>query len=279
VDDTTCGFDQACDAGRCVCDPDQCAPGWGCVEGGSHCRQLDMSVGCTPGLCPEGQACSTDLGRCIDVDSPPSCDDGTLCQGNDDCMGLLGVCDDGCCVECVDDSTCAGDQVCTNSTCVDAPSPSCEVCDLNNPGTCNVDAPLCFQGCCVECLVNVDCKNDEICSSDSTCIDKPSCVDVPDICAMSERCDTASGECLPANPTCQNPQDPLACPEGMFCNPSSNQCEPSMPTDCGLCNPDCTCDNGLTCNGFSCTGCTDGIDPRCPMADGAAGLCLSGVCY
>ncbi len=275
VDDTACGFDQTCDAGQCVCAPSKCAPGWGCVEGGSHCRQLDMSMACTPGSCPEGQACSTDLGRCIDIETPPSCDDGesASCQGNDDCTGMLGVCDQGCCVECVDDSTCSGNQVCMDSSCVEPSPPSCQVCDPNNPGACNMDTPLCFQGCCVACLVDVDCRDGESCSDDNTCVPKPSCVDDPSICTMSERCDTISGEC---RPTCQGSVNG-ECPEGQHCNPITNQCESGI-TECGRCNPGCTCDGGLTCDGINCIGCNDGIDPRCPMIEGSSQLCLSGVC-
>jgi hypothetical protein len=51
-------------------------------------------------------------------------------------------------------------------------------------------------------------------------------------------------------------------------------CEGTTPGGCGGCNPDCTCDNNLTCNGFACEGCTDGLDMRCPGVP----LCFGSLC-
>jgi hypothetical protein len=45
---------------------------------------------------------------------------------------------------------------------------------------------------------------------------------------------------------------------------------------CGGCNPDCTCNGTLTCDGFVCSGCDDTflVDPNCPDS----GLCFGGIC-
>jgi hypothetical protein len=56
---------------------------------------------------------------------------------------------------------------------------------------------------------------------------------------------------------------PDVCSAGQFCNPFTQKCEDLGGGECGLCNSDCTCGGGLTCEEGLCAGCSVPFDPAC----------------
>lgn len=246
--------------------------------------------------CSGNQVCDTTSGQCIDPGSDNCNDDPDLCADNEycadngecrtnncgdlspsDCTGLTPVFDGpNCqCVACLDASNCAPGQICNNGTCEDTQSGGCQIsCDPNTPGICSgTGTPYCINECCVECLGAADCGGGEICL-DGFCGLPPDCSTDPSVCPTGYECN-AQGECAaPQTGQSCDPSDPSSCPVGTFCDPETSQCG-GLGGDlgCGFCNEDCTCDGGLTCNGFACEGCTM-FSSDCPTGQ----FCLTGIC-
>jgi len=265
-----CGLDGTCTDPPETCSSDEdCAVGLRCDTEESLCGTPTL---CDDVTCEMGFICDPRLGECI-ADSC-SGQDPAMCVGN----GRSIVWDnDACsCVECIDVSDCPnlGDVCNDNGQCSPCPTP----CDSGTPGTCQgKDGSYCVDGCCLECIGHTDCVN-QVCVN-GACVDFPKCAASPDLCPSGTTCiedeckaDTSTGEC--------DPRDADSCPFGQFCKPGTGgnaQCAPIGGVDgCGLCGGDCTCDNGLTCEGFACRGCTSTIDADCPTEYPA---CFGGACF
>ncbi len=147
------------------------------------------------------------------------------------------------CVTCENEGQCPAGDVCNEvGECV---SDSCESCSEHSD--CG-EGRFCSFGCCVDCLLSDDCDVGSCVGGRCT-----SCEDDPSICADNQECVDHQCESTTTPGDCGG----VTCEDGEWCNPETEQCEHG----CGHCNPDCTCDNGLTCDGFFCTGCT-------PFGDG-----------
>jgi hypothetical protein len=112
------------------------------------------------------------------------------------------------------------------------------------------------------------------------CGQPPSCAQDPNACPSGYTCQNGTCAASTNGGGACDPMDPSSCGGFGFCDPSTNTCSSIGGGSCGLCNADCTCDNGLSCStGFFCDGCTDGLDPRCPGGiPGLGGICLGGIC-
>jgi len=299
TDDSQCGAEESCnDANECVCDSSKCAEGFTCDEEANACVENPITS-CDQVTCGPTQACDPTTFECIEVCTTEpgqtnSCPAGQFCNAStgqceestcvdktpEDCTGDTPYlnpefCE---CVECFEDSQCGEGQSCnvTFGLCQGA----CEnPCDASTPGSCDAapGAPYCYADCCVECIGAADCPQGQICV-DGFCGAQPSCALDPTVCPNGYEC--VADQCQPSNTggAC-DVSDPTSCPFGQQCVPGSGDstmgtCEGTTPGGCGGCNPDCTCDNNLTCNGFACEGCTDGLDMRCPGVP----LCFGSLC-
>lgn len=275
-----------CSTPECFID-DDCPDGEQCIQ--NHCggpyNDVEQQEECTgPDDCPDGQTCSPG-GNCID-DTNGGGGGGEECTTNEECPSGY-ECDDGdcveeegeecnkdasecppeqpyvdttaCeCVECLVGTDCGPDQDCENGVCVDEDpinGGECTPCDPTQPGICNDPTPYCVEDCCVECIGSGDCTGTEACV-DGFCSDPGGCSSDAE-CPSGYSCENGQCEAPQSGQKC-DPQDPDSCPDGQFCDPDTEECEPlgSSGAGCGLCNPDCTCDNNLTCDGFFCVGCT-----------------------
>jgi Cys-rich repeat protein len=280
---TSCGAGKVCDmaTGTCMiqnitsCDEVTCQPGTFCDPVDFMCKP-----GCTdqpgqPTSCQAGEVCNMATGQC--VGSTCGGRDGSECTdptrpkwNNVNCF----------CAECTTDTECpAGESCNANGTCQ-----ACAPCDPATPGICgagaNANAPYCIAGCCVQCIGNADCPAGNICL-DGVCGQPPSCAQDPTSCPSGTTCQNGVCQAQQGGGGACDPMDPTSCGGLGFCDPSTNTCtDIGGGLGCGLCNADCTCDGGLTCEqGFFCGGCTAPVDPRCPGGiPGIGGLCLGGLC-
>lgn len=182
------------------------------------------------------------------------------------CRSLDGCCPGGC--------TSAVDSDCDAGTPVDHPpvtdppvvGPSC---DPNVEGTCPNTTPYCVDGACRECVGAGDCAVGDLCI-DGGCSAPPSCGAGTSRCPADYNC--TNGVCeAPVGAAC-NVNDPGSCPDGLFCDSATQTCvNAGGDVGCGFCNPDCTCDGNLSCNGFMCEGCSL-VDPNYACPEGM--LCL-----
>lgn len=271
-DDSDCDGDDRCIDGVCAeaqpcSSSDDCPDGYRCTLAG-YCTKDDDNGGnggdpdCTGDEdCPGDEVCED--GTCIDDG-----DNGETCDLEPaDCVDPEPHFDEQACecAECLDETDCDGaNEQCINGSCTPAGSEDCPSgieCDPNNPGTCGGDTPYCIDECCVECIGAGDCDGNELCV-DGQCQDSAGCEDDGD-CPSGYDC-SASGECVPPE-TGEDCSTDADCPDGQFCDPQTNTCQ-SLGGDmgCGFCNDDCTCDNGLTCDGFMCTGCAWLTEDDCP---------------
>lgn len=273
-----CRAEQITSCAQVMCSPEQ-----KCVPQTFECVDVCTSAQGMPNSCPEGQVCSATTGEC----SVNACvgKDPEQCQGdaehpywNDTFCA---------CVACIDSTHCsgAGESCNGNGECTVCQT----LCDSSTPNTCQGATPYCISGCCSECIGTVDCPSGEVCL-EGFCGVPPDCSTDPSICPSGLVCE--GGMCRPAaSGTSCNPQVPGSCPFGQMCTPDqsgmSGMCSSANiggGLGCGFCNDDCTCDGGLTCEGFVCTGCKGlfgsgvGLDSNCPSGQGGAGLCAAGIC-
>lgn len=259
--------------------PGDCPTGQTCNFAG---RCVESNNGGTTGCedhgdCTSPQICDFESGSCITPTSTNCNDDPSVCEGNEychqsgecrinncgslspsDCSGLTPIFDGpNCqCVACIDATHCGAGQVCNNNVCEDSQPGGCQIqCSSATPGTCSgTGTPYCINDCCVQCLGAADCGSNELCL-DGFCGSPPDCSADPSICPTGYTCN-ASGDCVPPQTGQDCSSDPLACPDGTFCDPDTGQCQGfGGEFGCGFCNPDCSCPNGLTCNGLACEGC------------------------
>lgn len=307
-DSTECTAEQTCDdSNQCVCDPSKCAEGFICDEGTNGCVE-NTATSCDDVTCGEGQTCDPTTLTCVEApmgcttepDMPNSCPVGTVCNtatGDCDAQTCIDKTPEDCagtdapylnqdfceCVECLSDENCdtaAGETCNFNGQCQ---APCQTPCDPGTPGTCMGSTPYCFGGCCVECIGAADCAAGQICL-DGMCGDPPDCSVDPTVCPSGYECVGGTCQAAAAGTSC-DPSNPMSCPPGQFCqasdpnNPTSGTCQGlGGGNNCGGCNPDCTCDNGLTCDTLLglCTGCTD--NSQCPPLDLGLGIPLPGLC-
>lgn len=230
-----CDDGQICNfANRCVDDPNNGGGGEGCTSNGD---------------CTGNETCDVASGQCVG---------GSSCGLEaSDCTGATPVLDsDSCaCVECIQSSDCGGGQVCQGGSC-QAQAEGCQTeCSSSTPGACQgTGTPYCVNECCVECLGAADCGAGQMCL-DGFCGTPPDCSTDPSVCPTGYDC-SPQGECVPPQTGQDCAADPMSCPDGTFCDPDTGVCQGfGGDFGCGFCNPDCTCDNGLTCNGMACETC------------------------
>ncbi|RAL24716.1 hypothetical protein DL240_00460 [Lujinxingia litoralis] len=239
-------------SGQCIpvvdCQTVECQPGERCIEGYGTC-QPDCTL--PEASCPSGEYCDESTGTCktntcADI-SPDSCTpthplfDANACE----------------CVQCLTTNDCGSGRVCNGGVC-EQQQGCATPCSTDQPGVCGAagaGTPYCMGNCCVECVGAADCSGGELCI-DGFCGQAPDCNADPTACPAGYEC-SASGTCvIPNAGSSCDPNDPTSCPFPGFCDPATNTCSGAGgDMGCGMCNPDCTCDGGLTCDGFFCSGC------------------------
>ena len=280
-DDAGCADGETCQDGQCTsgppsCDNITCDVTERCNPTTFQCEPTCTTDAGQPNSCPAGQVCDLASGQCQANACPGQ--DPAQCDGNANTpFWNTTLC---ACVECLDNSACGGGSCNANGQCTEA----CQTqCDPSTPGTCGGNTPYCIANCCVQCIGSADCPNGQICL-DGFCGDQPDCTADPNACPQGLTCQGGQGVPSQGGGSC-SPTDPSSCPPGQCCSP-----DPADPSGmsgtcgglggpgggCGLCNADCTCDGGLTCNGFICEGCSGPLDPACSLIDG--NLCLGGLC-
>lgn len=282
-DNSECGSNQVCNEGSCDCTPGGCGEGKFCnldngdCETVTSCAQvtcpndqvcnpvgLTCTARCTADSCGAGQACNMATGVCETTNCPGA--DPTQCEGTSRPIWDPLRCF---CAECTTNNDCntAAGEVCTAAgSCF-----ACQTaCDPGTPGTCQGTTPYCINECCVQCVGAADCPQGQLCL-EGTCGTPPNCTADPTVCPAGTTCQNGTCSANQGGQTC-DPMNPTTCPEGTFCDPSTGMCGGlGGGLGCGLCNPDCTCDGGLSCNGFFCEGCdplsaiTGG--PSCPNGE------------
>ncbi len=249
----SCGEGKVCgEDGKCVdgpsCNDEDCAENERCLPSTGAC-----GVDCVSdaSICTGGEMCDKPTATCVPNPCAGIGVDPETCGGNTPHFSVELNCS---CVQCTDNSHCGPGKVCgANGTCT---ADQCATpCDSSQPGTCNgaPGTPYCVGGCCSQCIGAADCPSGQLCL-DGFCGVPPNCDIDPTVCPQGYTCE--AGQCKPPQ-TGQgcNPQDPTSCPAGTFCG-LDNTCQSAGgELGCGLCNPDCTCPNGLTCDGLMCDGC------------------------
>lgn len=287
-DSMECPTGQVCTDGDCACNDTSCPDGKVCLDTGNcgdptSCDQIDCGEQvcnpatlmcqdrCTADSCEAHEACNQQTGLC-EVNNCPG-EDPNQCAGNAtrpvwDPIRCF-------CAECLSDNDCnvaAGETCNSGGTCFACQTP----CDPSTPGTCAGNTPYCISNCCVECVGAADCAAGQLCL-DGQCGEAPNCTVDPSVCPAGYTCN--NGQCQPPQSSSCDPSNPTSCPQGTFCDPTTSMCTGAGGGfGCGLCNPDCTCDNGLTCNGFLCAGCNL-IAQNCP---GPNEVCLpfeGNICF
>jgi hypothetical protein len=268
TDRTMCGTDQVCRGGACCPPPARCVSINDCPVnrpecngatgecfGGDSCIQdmeCDGKPGCAPGACFCDAPAVGQPGECRA--RPDECQDDMGCWQNGAYAGKV------CTVQasprrCVDAPNCTGDVACASLGLV---------CDL-------VMASPSYQ----RCVNGTPCPNGNECNpSTQACVDMvcvgKNCNNTPNFCMANERCDMATGTCLPLmSGTCTT--DGM-CNPGFWCNTAVNMCELGcrdssecsggvcdanhrcqQPTGnvCGPCTSDADCPAGTNCRPHS----------------------------
>lgn len=260
------GPGEVCTDGTCACTATSCPDGTVCLGSGScgaatDCAQIDCGTQvcnpstlqcqdpCTADSCQPNEICNMTTGLCA-VNNCPG-EDPNQCAGNAQRPNWDPI---KCfCAECLSDSDCntaAGETCNAAGQCF-----ACQTtCNAQTPGTCGGGTPYCINDCCVECVGAADCGQGELCL-DGTCGPPPNCQVDPSVCPAGYTCNQATGQCdAPSTGGACDPADPMSCPFPGFCDPTTSTCQGGGGEfGCGLCNPDCTCPTGFTCNGFYCS--------------------------
>lgn len=294
-DSTSCAAFQTCGAdNQCACDSSKCPTGERC--NGSGLCEMSTVTSCAEVNCPVGQYCDSTTLDCVAGCTADSCGAGQVCNmatgqcaqnqcPNRDPASCVGAtphlnptfCE---CAQCIDDTHCGAGQRCnSNGQCT---TQQCTPCAADMPGSCSGanNAPYCLNGCCSECVGAADCPG-QVCI-DGFCGTPPDCSVDPTVCPAGYECQAGACTAQAGGQPCDQ-NDPFSCPDLQSCNPATNQCEGlggGGGFGCGLCNADCTCDGGLTCNGFFCDGCT--APQQCPGFDPGNFfhllMCIGGTC-
>lgn len=282
----------------------------------------DADTGCPPGQLPDGEGTCRDMCRsdedcartdychesinlCLARDeatcNPAACAPGFYCPdpgspddpGTGECVPGTGFC--------VVDEDCFLGQVCEGSECVWAEDTVIDTCETD------ADCPffmVCQVGVCIGCVDDIQCalENDGARCVQGVCVtaDLPPAVNcLTAQCGPEERCDPATGACVPrcavdedcaadevciavggmcvADPTCVEDTD---CGDGLRCSQALGEmggvcvgCSAEQPCPAGLscvlsvCLPDVTADS---CDNIECAA-DELCDPRegvCYPADG-----------
>lgn len=308
---SACDDRNPCTRGVASLDPNTCTttcsfePINTCVDGDGCCAvgcTADSDSDCSGIVChetcpPDGNPCTMDVAEtdangcvigctyepidtCMDGDGccPQACSDENDNDCGcvpDTCSGLGAQCGaftNGCgaslnCGSCDPGQTCTADGRCINEQTPD--------CDPSVSGTCSEDSPYCIQGSCRECIGSADCASGELCE-DNRCVPSPSCTADPGVCPAGFEC--VADQCEPKSGVSCDVNNPDSCEEGFFCDPATSTCVAAGgDLGCGLCNPDCTCDGNLVCDGFLCSGCTPFLDD-CPNGQLCLPLTNEGIC-
>ncbi|MBI5501397.1 MAG: hypothetical protein HY907_14220 [Deltaproteobacteria bacterium] len=159
-----------------------------------------------------------------------------------------------------------------------------EDCDDGN----DISGDGCEPDCTYQCTVDLDCDDGETCNGDEACSASHLC-ELGTAKAEGEPCtDSSGGDGACHGGTCA----PISCGDGVV--DPGEECDDGNVIDGDGCETDCTytcvadaeCDDGAFCNGaetcsaaYVCEAGTPEADlTACTTADGAGGVCRSGLC-
>lgn len=276
TDRTTCPSDQSCTNGRCCTPPARCFTT-------ADCPSIRPECNTTTGECFGGGGCSSD----------PECETRPGCSGSactcDRSAGTPGVCR----VrmnECVSDADCRLNGVYVHKFCtLQSPPFRC----LMAP-TCTTDAQCTSMGLICDRTVGSpsmgDCVNGRPCPTGTECNPateacvsrvcvRRNCINTPSMCMPTERCDGATGMCIPMQTgACTTDAHCPSTPQEYYCDTSrspsvctlgcrnstscpggvcdaQHRCQSPMGGVCGPCTQDADCPRG--------TRCLVGFDDKC----------------
>jgi hypothetical protein len=261
--------------GRCAavfaaCDPcrlhEECGTGNQCLEFPRDTDNFHCFHPCPNGVRDCGDAA---VWRCDDRTGNPWCVplSGTCdrCAGRPDACPLTPHCNpgDGQFVECLADIDCDDGQVCGRDTnkCIS----SRLACGAGEDGEarCTPEAPICYEGSCVGCVGNADCRNQcppeqecgpQVCHR-FQCMGDDFCNRVN--CPEGTRCINEARRCSPSG-QCDEDEDCPPC--GMLCDQARRVCYKNN----GGCDHNGDCPPNLVCNTELnlCEGCADNTQCR-----------------
>ncbi|MEL6177625.1 MAG: CAP domain-containing protein [Myxococcota bacterium] len=275
----TCGLNEVCQAGSCICAPDHERIGDACVApdlcadvtcGNAEQCEAGMCV-CNPGFERIDDTCVPDE-ACNDVtcDTNAVCDEGAcICE-----PGFESI--DGACVpeDLCREVTCGVNEACDDGVCACADGferidGTCRSTDPCQGVTCNANE-VCDEGACI-CERGFE-------RVDGVCAPEDACQGVT--CGANELCDGGACVCAdgfePVDGTCL-PEDPcrgVTCGANATCEDGQCACEPGFELFNGQCVPEDPCRDVMCGRGEACTEgacmCLDGyerIDGVCEQLD------------
>jgi hypothetical protein len=227
------------------CDPSQfCAKTDGDLKG--VCTE-----GCREGGCGEGQICGSD--------HVCGCTADTGCEAGSFCDTAEATCKPGC--RPGDASSCPDGQTCNENHECEAPPAAAVCCGGAEGSTCTVTNDGTCEG---TLLPQVDSCDPNPCG--------PTCTEDSE-CAADRYC-SDQGICIPGCREAPNDN----CPDGTYCDPAKNTCEPDAETPCQTSDD---CEAGEFCEvetGLCLPGCDHGVAGECPPGEvcGDDNVCIPG---